>query len=319
MSSPEQVAQTTMLGRGTASLPATCGELVQGAIEGAPCLVSCPISLWSTAAVETSSTGAVSAPLDSPKAARALQLALAALGRRDAAVSLRLESSIPRGRGYGSSTADIGASLCALAGALGVSLSADDIARLAVAVEPSDSTMFPGLALFDHRQGTFSEILGAPPALSVIVVDPGGEVDTIRFNQRDTGPALRLLSTAHAEAFALLRWGIAHADARAIGQAATQSARAHELILPNPLLGAALDIARSIGAVGICRAHSGTIIGLLLEPKRADAAAASTYVKKVLASVAEIATYDLVGGGARSRAAGAVCQPVITATQGVVT
>jgi len=282
---------------GQAALPATCGELVQGTLDGVPCLVSCPITLWATAQIIVDSEPSWQIPADAPKTTQALRAALEFLGRTEQGVTLRLSSPIPRGRGYGSSTADIGATLYALGQALGQPLAPADVARLAVSVEPSDSTMFPGLTLFDHRRGSFYEHLGSAPAMNIIVLDPGGEIDTIAFNRCDHRDRLRHLADQHREAFTLLRHGLRRGDMQAIGQAATLSARAHQSILHNPLLETALSIADDVGALGVCRAHSGTILGLLVDPTRAAVADVFAYVRRSLASAVGVACYSLTGGG----------------------
>jgi L-threonine kinase len=281
------------------SIPATCGELVQGTLDGMPCLVSCPIDLWSTATVSLSSNDGWQTPGAAPKARQALYSGLAHLGLRQRGGSLALSARIPRARGYGSSTADIAATLFALGQAAGHALAGDEVARLAVAVEPSDSTMFPGLAVFDHRQARFHELLGPAPALSVILIDPGGRVDTVEFNRADWTAALRSLASRHREAFDLLRLGIERADVQAIGAAATLSAQAHQGILYSPLLDQALLVAQALGAAGVCRAHSGTILGILLDPASINADQALAYAKRRLPASVAVAMYDLVGGGPR--------------------
>jgi L-threonine kinase len=214
-------------------------------------------------------------------------------------VHLRLYSEIPRGRGYGSSTVDVGACLYAVSRALGRELEPGEAARLAVAIEPTDSTLFPGLTLFDHRRGSFSRFLGGAPALDVVVIDPGGYVDTVAFNRRDLRQALQRLTETHREAFELLGHGLASGDAPAIGQAATLSARAHQSILHNPLLEDVLRLAREIDALGVCRAHSGTILGVLLDRSNTDLAACSRFLRRRLPTGVEISSYPLVDGGPR--------------------
>jgi L-threonine kinase len=286
--------------RGQATLPATCGELVQGALAGVPCLVSCPIDLWARADVSLLDGAYWQTPDDAPKATQAMRCGLALLGQTRSAGALRLTSSIPRGRGYGSSTADICAALYALGDALDRPLTAPEIARLAVSIEPSDSTMFPGITLFDHRQGSFYEPLGDAPDVAVLVLDPGGEVDTIAFNQQDLCAGLRLLQSEHSDAFSTLRQALRDGDVAALGHAATVSARAHQSILHNPLLDQTLAIARDISAAGVCRAHSGTILGILLDPAHVDVADAAAYVRRQAGASVAVTQHRIVGGGPRS-------------------
>jgi L-threonine kinase len=282
-----------------AALPATCGELVQGTLDGMPCLVSCPIGRYSLAEVRLRPGPGWDVPPDAAKATAALRDGLAYLDRSGSGGRLRLVTDLPRGRGYASSTADIGATLFALGRAMGHPLASVEAARLAVGVEPSDSTLFPGLALFDHRGGSFHESLGPAPSLSVVVLDPGGEVDTLAFNRVDHRGTLHRLAPEHRRAFALLREGLEQRDWGALGEAVTLSACAHQAILPDPLLEPALALAREVGALGVCRAHSGTLLGLLLDPVHADVPAIGDFVAHRLPKGVTAAPYPMVEGGPR--------------------
>lgn len=292
---PELLADGAVL----VAVPGTCGELVQGSLDGEPCLISCPIGWYSIAAVHLRPCGGWTVPAQAPKTRAALDTALAYLGRTVSGGCVRLHTELPRGRGYGSSTADIGAALYALGLAAGRQLAPAEVARLAVQVEPSDSSLFPGLALWDHRSGRVFEDLGAPPHLTVVVLDSGGEVDTLAFNRLDHRKVLHQLASQHREAFTLLREGLRHSNLAAIGTAATLSATAHQAILSNPLLQPALSLAREVQALGVCRAHSGTLLGLLLDPEQADVARITALAVQRLAPAVTVCNLPLVSGGPR--------------------
>ncbi len=281
------------------ALPGTCGELVQGTLDGTPCLVSCPIERYSVAEVRFGTDSGWLLQPDVPKVRAALQHGLAFLGRTASHGSVQLDSDLPRGRGYGSSTADVGAMLYALGHAAGRPLTPTESAELALQVEPTDSSLFSGLALWDHRDGQLYENLGPPPALTVIVLDPGGQVDTVAYNRFDHRAALRTLAPLHREAFQVLREGMTRDDAQAVGTAATLSATAHQAILPNPLLESAVRLARDVGALGLCRAHSGTVLGLLLNPDPTEVARVTTVARQRFAPEIAVFSLPLVSGGPR--------------------
>ena len=125
----------------------------------------------------------------------ALQVGLAYLGRTASGGYVRLQTKLPRGRGYGVEHRGYWRhSLCPWAGGRsGTRLRAKLPDSLSTS-RPSDSSLFPGLALWDHRHGHVYEDLGAPPALMVVVLDPGGAVDTLAFNQLDHREVLRQLA-----------------------------------------------------------------------------------------------------------------------------
>ncbi len=282
-----------------AAIPATCGELVQGSLGGVPCLVSCPIERYSVANLRTNSTRTWELPAHLPKLSSAFRLALTRLPGAPKGGVVSVQSDLPAGRGYGSSTADIGAALFALGKLSGGWADPYQVARLAVQVEPTDSSLFNGLVLFDHRTASFYESFGAAPELMVLVIDPGGSVDTLSFNQKDHRDLLQRLAPDHKQAFNLLRSGLRQRDMQAVGEAATLSSRLHQSILYNPLLETALDLARQVRAVGVCRAHSGTLLGLLMDAESNDLDAVLRYVRSRLPADVDLSMYPLTGGGPR--------------------
>ena len=88
-------------------------------------------------------------------------------------------------------------------------------------------------------------------------------VNSETFNTHDWTPTLKKLAPLHRQAFDLLKKGIAGQNIPALGEAATMSAKAHQEILYNPWLDPVLALSDQIGASGVCRAHSGTILGIL--------------------------------------------------------
>jgi L-threonine kinase len=271
-----------------ASCPCTCGELFQGALDGRPCLVSCPVTIYSTARI-SADRAAASLPQKARRALERLSIT------PQPAVSIQRQ--LPEGRGYGTSTADIGSVLFAVSRWAGRSLDALQISRLAVAVEPTDSSLLPGLALFDHLRGEFHEELGSPPPVTLVIIDPGGMVDSEAFNRQDWSAELKKNALHYRQAFDLLRQGIARQSISEIGEAATMSAAAHQRILYSPWLEPVLALSRQVGAAGICRAHSGTILGMLFPASDFDEGSILPYIQKHLPREVQFRQTALTGGG----------------------
>ena len=83
-------------------VPGSCGELVQGICHGTPFLLTCPVPLYSTVCVSDRP-----APSRLPeKATQAMKVTLAHLQRSVFPYHVSLTSSIPRGKGMASSSAD---------------------------------------------------------------------------------------------------------------------------------------------------------------------------------------------------------------------
>ena len=284
----------------TARVPGSCGELAQGMLGGDYFLVSCPIDMYATATVALfPGSGRVDAPADATKARRAVQLTLAHLGRSDLDARLTLSSPLPRGKGMASSTADVSASIAATAAALGVrtGISPGRIAQIALQVEPSDGVMLPGIAVLDHKRGRVSRTLGAPPPMRVVILDFGGDVDTLAFNGVNRDDALKRLQPEFGEALTLIEQGIRTGSAAKIGAGATRSAIINQCLLYKPQLDAVLRLADDVGAVGVNAAHSGTVLGMLFEDDASLAENAVSHAWKNLFGIRRIYTRRIVGGG----------------------
>lgn len=285
--------------------PATCGELFQGALDGQDFMVNCPIDLYATAQA-TPSTHAGLELRDAHAYGKVLatlrQLASSAPPEDGApGVSLVLHSPIPRSKGMASSTADASCALAAVAACQGLALDEATVARLLTAVEPSDCTHFEGIAHLNFLNGALLDRLPAPRGLRVLVVDCGGEVDTLQFDRERA----RAVYAEHGErlraALGLLKRGLASGCNRSVGAAATESAALSQTILPKrgfPELRALVD---RWGLVGINCAHSGTVLGLLYEERPGrDEQLRASLAREFGAALQVIGDFRIVAGGARA-------------------
>jgi uncharacterized protein involved in propanediol utilization len=267
---------------GTGTCGAHHGELLQGWFADAegvarPGLVTLPLPGVSVRAAFTPGSGAISvSPPDRVKAGRAARLAADAVGVRGG--HLVLAGTVPAGLGMGSSTADVVATVRAVADACDVVPSPRTVARIAVAAEAaSDPLMFDDRPrLFAHRDGDVLEDLGAElPPLRVLgcLLERGRPVDTPLSRPPAPRPgALRFYAALRAD----LRRAVVTGDPELLGRVATASA-----LRARP--GAEVELLRTVaaatGAVGVQIAHSGNVAGLLFDacgpasgPHRAAAA-----------------------------------------------
>ncbi len=283
------------------ALPGACGELVQGMYQERPCLVSCPIDRMVEIEVTVSpGSGRVAVPVSMPKTQQAVRRALKCFNRQDMDVEIRRNQALPEAKGYASSTADILAALFGTAKALKEAISAEKAIKLAISVEPTDSLAWEGLALLAYRDGNFMMPLNDPPPLNVLVLDWGGTVDTLAFNRAKSNNVQPKLSPVHKEAFALLLEGMAERDPDLIGQAASLSAEAHQRILSKPQLDGVMKLAKDAAAPGVCVAHSGSLIGVLLRTGEAEETKKIIdYIVSRLPGKPEYNLYAVVGGGPR--------------------
>ncbi len=252
--------------------PATFGELVQGFHRGRWLQIAAPVALRRQARASLASPDdPIPRSRRYPKLQRALQRLLCACP--GAAIRLLVGGDpVPRGAGFGSSTADIGAALRAAAQLLELPNPDAAVIDAALATEPTSGSLLPGLALFDHRRGTIRESLGEPPPIVILGIRLPGAVDTLEFNRRLPARLPAGALRAWDRAFQLCIEGVVHGNPEQIGAAASASSElAHHLGCPPAPAGVA-RVARESRAVGVLCAHSGTLRGLLYPATEAPAA-----------------------------------------------
>lgn len=283
-----------------ARCPASCGELLQGWINGGEKLVSCPIDWYSEIEVREGPPSVAERPLSR----QMLNQVLDHFGV-DAAVRPPLHidcrSTIPIAKGLASSTADIAATAVATARWLGTELDEVTLARLCLQLEPTDSTIFKALTLFDHLRGTCHIAHAWLPQIDILILESPHSLTTAAFHQRVGDAALSAQAEQLDKAWRLFQHSCAVRSPRLLGEAATLSARARNQLLPKPAFNALLDIVERHDLHGLNVAHSGTAVGLLLDPRRHDA----PRLKAALARTSILSIYPcqhitrMVPGGVR--------------------
>ena len=287
-----------LLGSATVRAPGVCGELAQGVIDGVHFLVTCPVDFYSRVKVDIYSNGpGVDAPADCEKSAAAVRRTLLQLKKSQVRARLTVSNPIPRGKGMGSSSADLAAAIAATGLALGEELTPDQIAQIALSIEPTDGVMIPGVALFDHRAGIIKESLGPPPPMEIVALDLGGTVDTVQFNMVDRFQRWQSVDEQTTEALRLLRLGITNQDPALVGQGASISAEASQTVLAKPRLAEVKEFAESVGAVGVNVGHSGTIIGVLLDARERRGKSTYHKAKEAFPDAQSVYHFRLLGGG----------------------
>jgi L-threonine kinase len=290
-----------LLGSATVRAPGVCGELAQGVIEGIHFLVTCPVDFYSRVKVEIFSDGpGVEAPEDCSKAAAAVRRTLSQLKKAKVRARLTVSNPIPRGKGMGSSSADLAAAIAATGLALDIRLSPLQIGQLALQVEPTDGVMFPGITLFDHRAGTLVEELGPPLPLEIVALDFGGSVDTLDFNRVDRRAQWQAVKSETGEALGLVREGLQRGDARLLGQGASLSAAAGQQVSFKPRLSDVTRFAGAVGAVGVNVAHSGAVIGVLLDATERRGKSVFRQAREAFPEAEAIHHFRLLSGGVQA-------------------
>ena len=284
----------------TVRVPGVCGELVQGLSNNQPFLVTCPIDYFSRVTVEIyEKSGFIICREGFYKSAEAVKKTTDHLKRTDISARIIIQNPMPRGKGFGSSSADITGSIASTSIALGQPLTPSQISDIAVEVEPTDAVMFPGIALLDYKQGKLSEELGSAPPMEIIAFDFGGSVDTVLFNQIDRSSAWESIMPDTERALQLVRSVLNNGDPALIAEGATISALASQKISAKQYMDDVLKFAKTVGGLGICVGHSGTIIGILLDGKAKIGKYVFRQAKTYFPLAEEIYHFRVIDGGIR--------------------
>lgn len=282
----------------TVKAPGSCGELAQGTIDGKNFLITCPIDVYSEVTVTTDEF----APLRvGRKVFTAIDKTLHHVKHSGRHLHVCVKSDLPLGKGMASSSADISATCQSVALSLGLELLPDEIADIALSIEPTDGIFYPGIMLFDHIQGKIRRYLGEALPMHIAILDVGGEINTLHFNKRHDLKKLNKENESQAEqAMNLIIKGLSTNDIRLIGRGATISALANQNILFKPHLEDIIAISQAWGAVGVNIAHSGTVVGILFPIHTLhNHSACIEEIHRCCVGVTYLRTVQFISGGLR--------------------
>ena len=262
----------TRIGRGASR--GHHGEILQGVFRSGDALVhgliTVPCSEFGSTATYYPSAGSTLAvrPSWKKKAARAAQSALNSLGGRSFGGCLDVNTRGSAGAGCGTSTSDIVAAVRAVADAHRVTFTPWQVARWAVAAETaSDPTMLDEANLLFGQLTARAIERFSPATLEMVIVSGYDQarppVLTTEFPRpcyhRDQVATLAQLLAAARQAFAEDNLGL-------LADVATKSAVLNQKFLPKTAFGDVVDGCLAAGAVGVQVAHSGNLVGAIVDP-----------------------------------------------------
>ncbi len=253
----------------------TFGELLQGQLPVGSAhrdphfLVTMPIAVFARAHfIPVAGTRSVTVcPPHKVKAKRLAEKLVIALGAPGGI--LLLQSELPEGKGLASSSADLVAAARSIACCFNRRIRTSLIEKLMAEIEPSDGVMYPGAVAYQQRSCSLLSFLGQMPPLAIVGIDEGGTVETVDYDQR-RGEISANQRTQYRKLLEHARIAIPQADTAAVGRIATASALLHQERAPKKHLNSMLKVSEETGALGIIVAHSGTMIGILLDRLEPD-------------------------------------------------
>ena len=216
-------------------------------------------------------------------------------------ISLNINSQIPVGKGMASSTADIGATIKATLSMLNKTLTGEEISKLAVKIEATDSLLLNQHSIFNPLTADIKKYLGGINDTKVVILEPNDILNTKLIR---TMPNYKMYKMQNKEiikkSFDLLDEGLAKKDLNLIGRACTYSGLANENIHQKPFLKDIIEVSDKFGCYGVNIAHSGTVVGILMH-KEMDDKRIIQYLKEneISQYYKKIYTSDIIDGKVR--------------------
>lgn len=279
--------------------PASCGEFVQGIIDDEEYLCSYAIDMYSKVYIEEK---LIDINLGRRKSRLAIDKVFEKFNlpkKYTKNISLNIDSKIPVGKGMASSTADIGATIKATLSLIDKDLSSEEICKLAAEIEPTDSIFIDKNSIFNPLSGTVIKYLGNLTNAKVIILEPNKMLDTMKIRLRKDYNTLKIENREIIKrSFAILEEGLKSDNLSLVGEACTLSSLANENIEKKEYLSEIIKISKKCGAYGVNIAHSGTVIGILIDKFMDDKKIIDVLCESNIDSVYnKIYTLNIINGG----------------------
>ena len=279
--------------------PASCGEFVQGIIDDEEYLCSYAIDMYSKVYIEEK---LVDINLGRYKSRLAIEKVFEKFNlpkKYTKNISLNINSKIPVGKGMARSTADIGATIKATLSLIDKDLSSEEISKLAAEIEPTDSIFIDKNSIFNPLNGTVIKYLGNLTNAKVVILEPNKVLDTMKIRLRQDYNKLKVENKeVIKKSFALLEEGLKKNNLSLVGEACTLSSLANENIEKKEYLNEIIKISKKYGAYGVNIAHSGTVVGILIDKYMNDKKMIDALCESNINSVYnKIYTQNIINGG----------------------
>ncbi|MCR3757691.1 kinase [Clostridium felsineum] len=246
-----------------ARYPASFGELVQGRNQGMDILISCPVNLFTEVTLFESKE---KRQQNNFKSIKFLHNILTRWGLEEYIDDLDIivNSNIPRGKGFASSTADLSALYYALLEFYGRQFNEKELIEECIKIEPTDSIIFNKLTVFDYKKGTYKRALGEYPKLYILAFEGRKIIDTISFNKRKLKKAEEV-----GDLIDKVKASLKVNNIEDIALASTESIIRNKARLNYEILDEVLRFKDNTFGLGILGAHSGDALGIIYDSKKA--------------------------------------------------
>ncbi|MBU5590567.1 kinase [Clostridium sp. MSJ-4] len=240
--------------------PGSIGEVFQGKIGGRDLLLSFPCDVYTEVTLKEEKREELE--INNKKCYEFLENILKLWGYEKLYknFTIDIKSNIPRGKGFASSTADICALYNCLLKCFNRDFSVEELIKLAIAIEPTDSIVFEKATLFQYKKGDFLLELGNYMELYIMVYEGKKSINTVQFNEQSIEDLAHLdyLEKDLIKAFH-------EKDIKALAKISTESIIKNQKRLYYDILDEVIKISKDTEGVGILGAHSGDMLGIIYE------------------------------------------------------
>lgn len=256
--------------------PGSCGELIQGKIMERDLLLSCPINLFTHVRVFESNECVNK--FKHPKSNMFMEALLKRWGNEEfvKSIDIKINSDIPRGRGFASSTADLCAVYRALISLFNRNFYINELIEECIKIEPTDSIIFKNMTLFDYKKGEYHEELGEYMNFNILVFEGNNVIDTVSFNSMNLPPLNDI-----SDCLSLLKDGIQNNNILKVAQASTISITRNQHRLHYEVIDDVISIKDRTGGLGILGGHSGDVLGIIYDDDEKMNNAYKNYFDKI--------------------------------------
>lgn len=239
--------------------PGSIGEIIQGNYNGIDILMSCPINLFTK--VRVFQCNSVKKGLH-PKAIMLLENLLKKWNLQEYINKLHIEiqSNIPKGKGFASSTADLCGTYHSLIKLFNREFNEDELINECIKIEPTDSIIFNKMTIFDYKSGTFKDCVGDYLEFYLLVFEGKNIVNTVEFNKKVSIPLSSIDDIIDD-----LKDGIRQKDIKKIAQVSTESIIRNQNRLKYDILSEVIRQKDITGGLGIIGAHSGDLMAIIFD------------------------------------------------------
>lgn len=224
-------------------------------------LVTLPINRYSTASLDSS--GLDNRETLTVKRLRAVELFCSRTGLPLPKGEWRFQSDLLPSRGMASSTADIVAALRCVADRYQYHLRPELIASILSDIERSDPVFLDTWALYLSGAQQTHRLFGSGLNLTVCFGFDKGNVHTREHPEERMLEYYESHSAEYGRSLKRVVTALEASDSTAMAAESTVSASLAQGYLPSALVADLIQDLDDLGATGVCRAHTGTLAGLL--------------------------------------------------------